>query len=35
MYTMDDSGSMANEYLPDYAGEDNYANNTSTIAVTT
>ena len=25
VYTMDDSGSMANEYLPDYAGEDDYA----------
>lgn len=25
MYTMDDSGSMANEYLPDYAGEDDYS----------
>ena len=27
MYTMDDSGSMASEYLPDYAGEDDYADN--------
>ncbi len=28
MFTMDDSGSMTNYYLPDYVGESNYADST-------